>query len=66
MSDLESLEYPRYLHGPQFAHLLVQTPDEARARIREGWSLLVVFDDEPLPVIPEPIKRGPGRPKKNP
>ena len=66
MSELESLEYPRYLHGPKFAHLLVHTPQEASAAIREGWSVLVVFDDEPVPVSPEPIKRGPGRPKKTP
>lgn len=63
--DLESLEYPRHLHGPAMAYLRVDSADEARAALNKGWSLELVPDD--VPSLPEePLKRGPGRPKKIP
>lgn len=66
--DLDSLEYPRHLHGPAMAFLHVNSAEEARAALKEGWSLDLVYD-APLPLpepTPEPLKRGPGRPKKQP
>lgn len=62
--DLKLLEYPRHVHGPGRAYTRVNSAAEAESALNRGWSLDMVPDEPPAP--DEPLKRGPGRPKKNP
>lgn len=59
-----AVEYPRHVHGPGGAFLVVETDAQKAAALANGWSLEVVLARQPVPE--EPVKRGPGRPKKNP
>lgn len=56
-------EYPRHVHKAGGDFLVVEDDTQKAAALADGWSLVPVLT---APEPPEPVKRGPGRPKKLP